>query len=277
MQSSWESGDVVDFFVSQTRPELFTALQPFLTPGCTILDVGCGPGTFAISLAERLPQGRVFGVDGSQAMIERAAFAAGKQGSANVDFRKADVGTLPLEDGSVDIAVSCFLLEWVRDPPRAVAEQVRVVKRGGHVIAQAGDWGHVDLYPSCPCAERLWAALWNLSDPTYGFFIDIRCGRKLVRYFKDSGLVDVTISGHPVSDVAYAGSKAMAGFAVMLCPTKGGMGGAYFAPGVEELVRRGVIERQIVEQAERELVAWKADPAAVGRIGRPMIAIGRKP
>ena len=89
----------VEFFVNRTRPELLSLLQPFLTPECSLLDVGCGPGVFVLSLARQLPRGRVSGIDGSQAMVDGAMAHAAEQRAANVDFRKGDTGALPPADG----------------------------------------------------------------------------------------------------------------------------------------------------------------------------------
>lgn len=223
-----------------------------------------------------MPKGRTIGIDAAQAMIDRAADGARKRGVTNAFFRKGDACALPLDDGSVDVATSCFLMEWVPDPRRAVAEQARVTKSGGRVVATAGDWGTLELHPCCPSAESLWRCLGNLADPSYGaFYIDIHCGLKLLQYLKEAGLVDITVSPGRGGGTAYAGSKAMDDFASVLCP--GSSLGAYFGPAFEEMARRGVFERELIRQGVRDFLEWKKGPYAVGRTGTPMTATGRKP
>ncbi len=36
---------------------------PYLSPGVSVLDCGCGPGSITLSIADRIGNGRVVGVD----------------------------------------------------------------------------------------------------------------------------------------------------------------------------------------------------------------------
>src|SRR5260370_16939704 len=45
---------------------------PFLRPGMRVMDVGCGPGTITVGLAEVVPPGRVDGFDLHPSMLHRA-------------------------------------------------------------------------------------------------------------------------------------------------------------------------------------------------------------
>ena len=44
-------------------------LLPHLEPDAEVLDVGCGPGTITVGLAERVPDGTVVGVDAEPTMV----------------------------------------------------------------------------------------------------------------------------------------------------------------------------------------------------------------
>ena len=44
-------------------------LLPHLTPGMSLLDVGCGPGTITIDLARRVAPGRTIGLDRVEAPL----------------------------------------------------------------------------------------------------------------------------------------------------------------------------------------------------------------
>lgn len=109
-----------------------------LSPGARILDIGAGTGTFAITLAARLPEAEVIGVEPDE---ETLGIARAKQGAAAVDWRPGFADALPVEDGSCDRVVMSLLLHHL-DPAAkrtALAEVHRVLRQGGslHIV----DWG----------------------------------------------------------------------------------------------------------------------------------------
>ncbi len=78
-----------------------------------ILDLGCGLGQTARTLAQRFPQARVIGLDASPEaiMVATSAFQL-----PNLTFRVADLSNpLPLAQGSVDLIVSTNALPYARD------------------------------------------------------------------------------------------------------------------------------------------------------------------
>lgn len=92
----------------------------------TILDVGCGTGGLAAALGEHLGATTVYGVDVDATARERAA-------ERGVEPLAVDVETepLPLEDGSVDLAVTFGLLEHLRYYDTHLAELRRVLGNDG--------------------------------------------------------------------------------------------------------------------------------------------------
>src|SRR6476620_10051153 len=80
------------------EPKRQTYHHMHIEKGHKLLDVGCGPGTDTIALAELVgPTGEVFGVDFDPAMVaeaERRAEAAGVSGW--VHHKEADAGAMPL-------------------------------------------------------------------------------------------------------------------------------------------------------------------------------------
>ena len=93
----------------------------------SVFEVGCGPGGFAARVASELGA-HVVAVDLSPRMVELAR-------SRGVDARLGDVLELELPDGGFDCAVANWVLYHVPDIDRALAELVRVLKRGGYLIA----------------------------------------------------------------------------------------------------------------------------------------------
>jgi len=105
-----------------------------ISPGDTVLDLGCGAGFDVFLAAARVgPAGRVIGIDLTPEMIEQARSNAARSGSTNVEFRLGDIESLPVEDASVDLVISNCVLVLVPDKAKAFREIVRVLKPGGRI------------------------------------------------------------------------------------------------------------------------------------------------
>ena len=104
--------------------------------GATVLDLGCGAGLDSLIAAQRVgPEGKVIGVDFSDAMLARARQAAAEADASNVEYRRADAEDVPLDGDSVDVALvnGIFNLNPARDA--IFGELARVVRPGGAVYA----------------------------------------------------------------------------------------------------------------------------------------------
>ena len=106
----------------------------------TVLDAGCGSGRVTRLLLERLPEGRVVGVDAAPAMIERAreAFA----GEDRVELIVRDLAELTLSE-SVDAVFSNATFHWILDHNRLFARLFAALRPGGAMEAQCGGEGNV--------------------------------------------------------------------------------------------------------------------------------------
>src|SRR6185437_7641086 len=105
-------------------------------PGDAALDVGCGPGDLAMTLAERVgPGGLAAGIDASPEMIARARQKARRRG-LSVDFRNDPVEALSFADDTFDSVVSSFVIHHLPGDlkRRAMASIARVLKPGGRVF-----------------------------------------------------------------------------------------------------------------------------------------------
>ena len=105
------------------------------------LDAGCGTGRVTRLLAERLPEGRVIGVDGSQAMVaearERLADLAPR-----VTVRQGDLLELELDE-PVDLIVSTATFHWILDHDTLFRRLNAALRPGGRLVAQCGGAGNV--------------------------------------------------------------------------------------------------------------------------------------
>jgi SAM-dependent methyltransferase len=102
-----------------------------LRPGKRVVDLATGTGNAAL-LAARIGA-VVTGVDAAPRLIDVARDRAAGEG-VQASFVVGDVGALPLEDGSFDVALSVFGLIFASDPSRAFAEMMRVLKPGGRAL-----------------------------------------------------------------------------------------------------------------------------------------------
>lgn len=104
---------------------------PFLRPGMRVLDLGCGPGSITLGLAETVAPGEVVGVDLQPSQVAQAQALGAARGMMNARFEVADVYRLPFPDGSFDAAFAHVVLMHLREPVRALAEMRRVLRPGG--------------------------------------------------------------------------------------------------------------------------------------------------
>lgn len=96
-----------------------------------LLDVGCGGGILAESLAQRGAD--VIGIDMGEAPLSVARLHALEAG-VNVDYRKIAAETLATEAGGQFDIVTCLeMLEHVPDPSSIVNACAQLVKPGGDV------------------------------------------------------------------------------------------------------------------------------------------------
>src|SRR4051794_11291845 len=97
-------------------------LIPHIRAGQTVLDVGCGPGTITIDLAERVAPGRVLGVDASPDVIAQASVTAAERGLGNISFATGDAYALDFVDDCFDIVHSHQTLQHLANPAAVLAE-----------------------------------------------------------------------------------------------------------------------------------------------------------
>jgi trans-aconitate 2-methyltransferase len=102
------------------------------------IDAGCGSGKVTEKLLDRLPEGGLLAVDGSEAMIAKAKERLGER----ADYLVADLAELEIGE-SVDLIFSTATFHWIADHDRLFSRLRAVLKPGGRLIAQCGGQGNV--------------------------------------------------------------------------------------------------------------------------------------
>jgi len=120
----------------RVRDELFgdrfhlAALAAFADREWTVGDLGCGTGTVSAALAPFVA--RVVAVDGSAPMLQAAKKRL--RGFDNIDLRRGELESLPIDDARLDAATLMLVLHHVPEPERALGEVARVLKPRGRVV-----------------------------------------------------------------------------------------------------------------------------------------------
>ncbi len=145
-------------FAARTASREAAFFLPYLRPGMQVLDVGCGPGSITLGLAEVVAPGEVVGIDLQATQIAQARASAAKRAVANVRFEVADAYRLPFQAHSFDAAFAHGVLMHLREPVRALVEIRRVLRPNGVVGVRDLDYGASLLSPLTPLLEQ-WVAL----------------------------------------------------------------------------------------------------------------------
>lgn len=106
-----------------------------------VLDAGCGSGRVTAELADRVPRGRVYGVDVAPSMAEHAAQALGDRATVLCQ----DLVELELPE-PVDVAFSNATFHWIHDHDALFGALHRALRPGGRLVAQCGGYGNIDAF-----------------------------------------------------------------------------------------------------------------------------------
>jgi 2-polyprenyl-3-methyl-5-hydroxy-6-metoxy-1,4-benzoquinol methylase len=166
-------------------------LLPNLRPGMALLDVGCGPGTITIDLAERVgPAGHVTGVDVAD-VVDEATAVAGERGVGNVEFRQGDFRDMGLPAQGYDVVQAHQVLQHLRDPIGALKEMVALTKPGGLVGVRDSDYSAFVWSPADRAFDR-WLEIYLAVARHNGAEPD--AGRHLLAWAHAAGIADDAIT-----------------------------------------------------------------------------------
>lgn len=235
------------------------SLPALLSPGQRVLDVGCGPGSITLDVAMVIEPGEVVGVDAEESSVLKATAAAVERHIANAKFIVGNVYELPFETDRFDLVYAHRVLQWLREPERAVRQMMKVTKDGGVVAVQDQDAGTTVAHPAMPnFLKWIRAREFFNTIPEADVYGRAHFGRQLYAVAVAAGLQDVKVE--PYVTVACADPEE-------LKSTFESMTRRVHLDGPWEkmnrrLLQEGLVTEALLAHAAEELKAWYADPNA---------------
>ncbi|MBF6146417.1 class I SAM-dependent methyltransferase [Nocardia nova] len=196
---SWFYDRTVAGSVLASQAGLVDSLLADVAIGGSVLDVGCGGGHLALSVAERADDVSVVGVDLSPDQVERATQRAGGL-RERVTFRVASATDLPFADDCFSTVVSVGSIKHWPDRAAGMAELVRVLRPGGRLTVLEIDRGctfeAAQGFVARMNAPKLARGplLWHFRTYVAGQGLELDEARAMVR---DLPLQDVSVSRIP--------------------------------------------------------------------------------
>lgn len=111
-------------------------MGPYVHPGDTAIDLGCGGGFFTISLAEMVGEnGRVIAVDLQEEMLQATREFAARKGVLNrISLHQCRADDISLTDLKADFALAFYVVHEVPDRQRFLKQVVDLLKPGAHLM-----------------------------------------------------------------------------------------------------------------------------------------------
>lgn len=106
-----------------------------LKEGDVVLDIGSGAGIDTFIASKKVGEkGKIYGLDMTPKMIEKAKENASKAGITNVEYILGEADHIPLKEGIVDLVISNCVINLAPDKEKVFKEIYRVLKPGGKIM-----------------------------------------------------------------------------------------------------------------------------------------------
>lgn len=171
-----------------------------ISPGHKTLDVGCGPGTDTLQLADLVGEtGHVTGVDVDPHLIHQANHRAVEAGVHQwTAHTLADANALPFDANHFDSARSERLFQHLPNAQTALAEMIRVTRPAGWIVVLDTDWSTLSIDTHLIDIEQRLKG-YHVAHGTHNGY----AGRQLYRLFRQAGLTDIHVEMAPTFSTDY--------------------------------------------------------------------------
>jgi len=111
-----------------------------------VLDVGCGTGSLATTLAKVTGASKIVGIEPSSSFID---YARTQNSDARVTFEVGDAQQLHYPDASFDRCMALLAVDYIPDARKGALEMRRVTKKAGIVAAAMWDRSRSNELENC--------------------------------------------------------------------------------------------------------------------------------
>lgn len=137
-----------------------------------VIDLGCGDGKVSAHLAERVPRGRVLGIDSASAMIDLARQKFPSERHPNLQFACMDFRDLGFDE-EFDLAFSNAALHWVKEQRSVLLRVAQALRPEGRILFQMGGTGNAHQVLAIIeklIAQKRWRPWFENFEFPYGFY-----------------------------------------------------------------------------------------------------------
>ena len=245
------SDDALDFFSDRHADTHASFLIPYLRPGMSLLDCGCGPGSITLDLAELVSPGEVIGIDIELKQIERANRLREERNLDNIHYKVGDVTDLQFPKEAFDVVFAHGVIEYLEDPAQVFRGMRNVLRNGGILALRHGDWGGFLFAPEDSEALKFFDLFVQLMKTDGG---DPLFGRNQLSYLRQAGFSDIKVSASydcwtSSPDVARQVASYMAAYCIS-------------DEFIQPIIDLGLSDRPTLEMISKELHNWGKNPEA---------------
>ncbi|MFC2085431.1 class I SAM-dependent methyltransferase [Bacteroidota bacterium] len=155
--------------------------------GQTVLDLGCGPGYLSYDLSKIVgPEGKVIAVDKSEKFTDYLKHRINEESLNNLQVIQSDLENFSPDAGTIDTALSRWVLMFVSEPEIIIENVVKVLKpKGIFAVFEYYQFLNMHIWPASKAFDKVYNSVYE-HIKMYGGDADI--GAKIPELFHKYGL-----------------------------------------------------------------------------------------